>query len=152
MNKILYVFLLILLASCTSNTIYEKPKDLIPKDTMVSFLTDMYLASSAKNIKNKSLKKESNYVFLIYEKYKIDTTRFDRSNMYYTSKADEYSEILKKVKKKIDSLSTFYRNAKRAKDSLNRPEITKLKDGKVLEEKPSLSLDRPKMEELEGRE
>ncbi|CAM1361260.1 DUF4296 domain-containing protein [Tenacibaculum xiamenense] len=147
MNKILYIFLLILLASCTSNTIYKEPKDLIPKDTMVSFLTDMYLASSAKNIKNKYLKKESNYVFLIYEKYKIDTTRFERSNVYYTSKADEYSEILKQVKKKIDSLSTLYRKKKRVKDSLNRPSISKLKDGKIVEGKPIL--DRPKIEELE---
>ncbi len=151
MNKILYIFLLILLASCTSNTIYEKPKDLIPKDSMVSFLTDMYLASSAKNIKNKHLKKESNYVFLIYEKYKIDTTRFERSNIYYTSKADEYSEILKQVKKKIDSLSTLYRGKKRAKDSLNRPELTKLKETNVVGDKPILDRPKIKMEELKKK-
>ena len=61
---------LLLLASCTSNTIYKKPKDLIPKDSMVALLTDMYIASSAKNRKNKFLKKEKNYVVLVYEKYK----------------------------------------------------------------------------------
>ena len=146
MNKVLYIFLLVFLASCTSNTIYDMPKDLIPKDTMVSFLTDMYLASSAKNIKNKYLKKESNYVFLIYEKYKIDTTRFEKSSIYYTSKTDEYSEILKEVKKKIDSLSTLYRGKKRAKDSLKRPELTRLKEINVIEDKPIL--DRSKIKEL----
>ena len=135
MNRGLYVFLLLFLVSCTSNTIYDKPKDLIPKDTMVAFLTDMYLASSAKNVKNKFLKRDSNYVFLVYEKYKIDTTRFVKSNIFYTSKGNEYSEILKKVKKNIDSLSTMVRDAKKLKDSLNRPSLTQPKKEKLVDEK-----------------
>lgn len=122
MNQFKYLILIIFLVSCnSSNTIYKKPNDLIPKDTMVALLTDMYIASSAKNLKNKFLTKEDNYVFLVYEKYKIDTVRFDRSNNYYTSKADEYSDMLKIVKATIDSLNKKYTKEQRIHDSLNRP-------------------------------
>ena len=119
MRTILYILIGLILVSCTSNTIYKRPKNLIPKDSMVALLTDMYLASSAKNQKNKFLKRENNYVVLVYEKYKIDSTRFDVSNTYYTSKIEEYTEILKKVKSNIDSLEVLYRGEQLAQDSLN---------------------------------
>ncbi|WP_299118698.1 DUF4296 domain-containing protein [uncultured Tenacibaculum sp.] len=119
MRKILYITVLLFLASCTSNTIYKKPKDLIPKDSMISLLTDMYIASSAKNVKNKFLKKEQNYVVLVYEKYKIDSTRFDTSNDYYTSKIEEYTDILNSVKSNLDSLQNIYTEKQEAKDSIN---------------------------------
>lgn len=129
MKRFIYILTGLLLASCTSNTIYKKPQNLIPKDTMVVLLTDMYLASSAKNIKNKFLKREKNYVFLVYEKYKIDSTRFDLSNRYYTSKVDVYSEILNKVKSNIDSLETIYKEEQKVLDSINKGKnITKQKD------------------------
>ena len=52
-NRITSLILIILFASCKSNTIYDEPKDLIPKDSMVLLLKDLYLATSAKSIKNK---------------------------------------------------------------------------------------------------
>lgn len=118
MRKAAYTLIGLLLVSCTSNTIYKKPENLISKDSMVLLLTDMYIASSAKNQKNKFLEREDNYMFLVYEKYKIDTTRFDISNVYYTSQVDEYTEILKKVKRNIDSLATFYKEMKKEQDSI----------------------------------
>ncbi|WP_440120542.1 DUF4296 domain-containing protein [Tenacibaculum sp. Ill] len=118
MKSFFYICIGLLLVSCTSNTIYEKPKNLIPKDSMISLLTDMYIASSAKNQKNKFLKREKNYMFLVYEKYRIDSTRFDASNTYYTSMVDEYTEILNKVKKNIDSLDVLYRKKQEVQDSI----------------------------------
>lgn len=120
MRAALYIVVGLLLVSCTSNTIYKKPENLIPKDSMVSLLTDMYIASSAKNQKNKFLQREKNYVVLVYEKYKIDSTRFDLSNAYYTSKVDEYTDILKRVKSNIDSLDVLYREEQSVQDSLKR--------------------------------
>lgn len=135
MNKLIFFFITILfLVSCTSNTIYKKPKDLIPKDTMVSLLTDMYIASSAKNIKNKYLKMESNYMVLVYKKYQIDTVRFDASNKYYTSRIDEYSAMLNKVKYNIDSLLKIYDEKQRVKDSLDRPNTRYEPDEKTMKE------------------
>ncbi|SOS76009.1 conserved hypothetical protein [Tenacibaculum piscium] len=108
-----------LLACCTSNTKYEKPKNLIPKDSMIALLTDMYIVASTKNIKNKLLKRDENYTFLIYEKYKIDTTRFNLSNVYYTSKVEEYGDMLKEVKKNIDSLERIYMDKSKIQDTVS---------------------------------
>ncbi|PQJ21712.1 DUF4296 domain-containing protein [Tenacibaculum sp. SG-28] len=125
MKKVIYFFLVWCLVGCTSNTIFEKPKDLIPRDTMISLLTDMYLASSAKNKENKFSKKKINYMYLVNEKYNIDTLRFDASNNYYVSKVDEYASILKKVKQNIDSLERVYKGEKLKRDSLKRIKNTR---------------------------
>lgn len=96
------LFLIILLASCTSKTILEKPKDLIPKDTMVLLLTDLYIAKSAFREKNLNNEIKLNYHHLIYNIYKVDSSRFIRSNFYYTSKLEEYDLIFKEVKSLLE--------------------------------------------------
>lgn len=101
MNKIIFFLAIILLVSCTSKTILEKPKDLIPKDTMVLLLTDLYIAKSAYAEKNINNERKINYVPLVYNKYLIDSTRFSSSNYYYTSKLEEYDLIFKEVKAKL---------------------------------------------------
>lgn len=126
MKNYLLIVLLFFLVSCTSNTMYKKPESLIPKDTMVSFLTDMYIASSAKNHKNKFLKREKTYIPYVYEKYRIDTTRFDVSNAYYTSRIEDYTEILNKVKSNIDSIKNVYEEKVRKKDSIRVNKETKV--------------------------
>lgn len=87
---------------------------------MITLLTDMYIASSAKNVKNKLLQKEKNYVVLVYEKYKIDSTRFDSSNEYYTSKIEEYTDMLNVVKSNIDSIQEVYMNKRMVQDSIKK--------------------------------
>jgi hypothetical protein len=97
MKKTLLFLIVVIMVSCTSNTILKKPKDLIPKDSMVLLLTDLFIAKSAfpeKNIKNQ---RKINYIPLVYNKYKIDSTRFASSNFYYTSKLEEYELIYKEV-------------------------------------------------------
>ncbi len=133
MKYFIYICFLFFLFSCTSNTMYKKPENVIPKDSMVSFLTEMYIASSAKNIKNKYLKKEKNYVMYVYHKYKIDTVRFDISNAYYTSKIEEYTEMLEKVKFNIDSIKNIYDISTRIPDSGRYKK--KLNKKKILEDK-----------------
>tara|TARA_R110002124_G_scaffold54759_2_gene155462 strand:- start:5775 stop:6095 length:321 start_codon:yes stop_codon:yes gene_type:complete len=75
----------------------KKPKDLIPKDTMVLLLTDLFIAKSALVEKNIQNQRKINYTPLVYNKYKIDSTRFSSSNFYYTSKLEEYELIYKAV-------------------------------------------------------
>lgn len=101
MKKIIFFLAIILLASCTSKTILEKPKDLIPKDSMVLLLTDLYIAKSAYPEKNINNERKINYTTLIYNKYLIDSTRFSNSNYYYTSKLDEYDLIFNEVRAKL---------------------------------------------------
>lgn len=133
------VILFLVFASCTSNTIYKKPENLIPKDSMIALLTDMYIASSAKNQKNKFLKREKNYVVLVYEKYKIDSTRFDVSNSYYTSKIEDYTDMLKSVKKNIDSLYDTYEEEYLVQDSITKSKRNEIVDDEEFSSEEDLS-------------
>ena len=96
-NSITCLVLIVLFTSCRSNTIYEEPVDLIPKDSMMMLLKDLYLATAAKNIKNKRQQRKVSYITLIYNKYNIDSLRFNRSNLYYTSKIDVYEPMLNEI-------------------------------------------------------
>ena len=117
-NSITYLILIVLFASCRSNTIYEEPKDLIPKDYMMMLLKDLYLATAAKNIKNKRQQKKVSYITLVYNKYNIDSLRFNTSNLYYTSKIDIYEPMLNEITELLEKEQEFFTKAKKIKDSL----------------------------------
>ena len=119
MNKFLSILLAgVFLVNCTSNTIIEKPKNLIPKEQMVDLLTDLLLANGSGSIKNTQLKRNDNYYPLVFEKYNIDTTQFKESNYYYASKVDEYDEIIRKVEARLEALSKQFEDELKLKDSL----------------------------------
>lgn len=133
--KKLYFLLLVLLifVSCTSNTIYKKPKDLIPKDTMVMLLEDLFIASSTRSIKNKFLQKNIEYSYLVYEKYKIDSTRFQKSNFYYTTNIEEYNEMLKRVEDNLKAKRDLYVQKNKETDSISLLELKKTDFNPVLD-------------------
>jgi len=121
MNKFSYILILsVFFAACTSNTIFEKPKNLIPKEQMVDLLTDIFLADGGDNIKNIHLQRSVNYFPLVFEKYQIDTTRFKESNFYYTSRIDDYDEILAKVDERLKALKEQFDAEVKLNDSLDR--------------------------------
>lgn len=117
-NSITYLILIVLFASCRSNTIYEEPIDLIPKDSMMMLLKDLYLATAAKNIKNNRQQKKVSYITLVYNKYNIDSLRFNTSNLYYTSKIDIYEPMLNEITEMLKKEQEFFTKAKKIKDSL----------------------------------
>jgi len=112
------LILIILFASCKSNTIYDEPLDLIPKDSMMLLLKDLYLATAAKNIKNARQQKKVSYITLIYNKYNIDSLRFNSSNLYYTSKIDVYEPMLNEITAMLEKELEIFIEAKKLKDSL----------------------------------
>jgi len=119
MKKFIYIVITsILVLGCTSNTIFKKPNDLIPKNQMVDIITDMLLASGANHIKNINLERNVNYFPLIFEKYHIDSTRFKESNFYYTSTIDEYDEILKQVKSRLSTQKKELDSIRKIEDSI----------------------------------
>ena len=128
MKNLSYFLLFIVLASCTSNTIFEKPKDLIPRDTMTLLLEDMMIASSAKYVKNKNQQNKVNYMAFVYEKYKIDSLRFQKSNFYYTSKLDLYMEMVNDVKNSLEEKKDFYDELTLQKDSIRRDSIKRVSE------------------------
>ena len=127
-----YIILaILLLAACTSNTIYKKPDNLIPKKQMVNLLTDMYLANAATHVKTIKLERNLDYMPLVYEKYGIDSLRFQTSNIYYMSRIDDYEAIYKKVEVRLKMMLDTTEAAQKLKDSLKllknkKPSIEKM--------------------------
>lgn len=127
MKKISVISVLFLIiVGCTSKTIYSKPNDLIPKDSMSLLLKDLFLANAAKNIKNVRLQRRINYHPLVYEKFKIDSSRFETSNFYYISRIDDYEDILEKVILSIEADQKIYIEKKKIKDSIFKDSIKKI--------------------------
>ncbi|SDS50725.1 protein of unknown function [Polaribacter sp. KT25b] len=127
MKNISYLLIFVFLISCTSNTILEKPKDLIPKDTMRLLIQEMMIASSAKYVKNKNMETKIEYMALVYDEFKIDSTRFQTSNLYYMSKIDDYQEIFEDAKADLEKQKKVYDDIIAIKDSLRKDSINKLK-------------------------
>ena len=143
MKKISGIFIFLFFVSCTSNTIFEKPQNLIPSDTMSLLLQEMVIASSAKFMKNKGQQKNINYMPLVYEKFKIDSSRFETSNQYYMSTIDKYQEILEGAKASLGSRNEVFKKIKKRLDSLRKDSIdiakkNKMKLDSILPKKPKL--------------
>ena len=132
MNKNIYIVILSLfLYSCTSNTIIKKPDDIIPKEQMVDLLTDMFIAKGGDNIKNINLQRNVNYFPFVFEKHQIDTVRFKESNYYYTSRIDDYDDILGKVDVRLKALKKQYEDENDLNDSLARFKKDSIKNIRV---------------------
>jgi hypothetical protein len=99
---------------------------------MAILIQEMIIASSSKNVKTLNLQRKINYFPFIYDRFKIDSTRFQKSSFYYTSKIDEYDEILAQVKKSLEVQKEKYSALKKRKDSINRDSLSKLKTKKPL--------------------
>jgi len=122
------LLLSVFITACTSNTILEKPKNLIPKEQMVDLLTDMLLANGADNFKNINLQRNVNYFPLVFEKHQIDTTRFKESSYYYTSKIDEYDDIFEQVDQRLKALKEQYDIEIKLTDSIDRAKKDSLRN------------------------
>jgi hypothetical protein len=90
----------------------EKPKQLIPKDTMVMVLKDLMLVEehvfkrySSPQEFHITMRKSGDWIM---EQYHIDTTRFDAAMDYYGSRQDEmqgiYNQVLDSVNLELSRL------------------------------------------------
>ncbi|MDZ7612489.1 MAG: DUF4296 domain-containing protein [Flavobacteriaceae bacterium] len=93
---------------CNSKADIDKPEDLIPPDQMEDLLFDMYVANGAMSVPNLNGEKNVNYMHLVYQKYQIDSVRFAASNLYYTSRVNDYERIFRNVKVRLDELREEY--------------------------------------------
>lgn len=109
------------LLSCNSNTILKKPKNLLPKEQMVSILVDTYIAKIARNTRNINGDRNINYLTFIYQNHHTDSITFDNSLKYYSANISQHEEILKLVKENIEYQLEEIKEAEKALDSLNTP-------------------------------
>ena len=126
MKKLIYLLFTLFLVSCTSNTILEPPKDLIPKDTMSLLVQEMMIASSAQFIKNKNLQKDINYMPFVYERFKVDSIRFQKSNLYHMSNIDDYIKIFDEAKSILEAKKKILVDYKKLKDSIRIDSLKKI--------------------------
>ena len=75
---------------------------------MVDLWTDIYIGHAARSVKNKRLENQRNYMPFILEKYQIDSARFMKSNIYYTSKAEIYEELFQRVEERLKKMRDIY--------------------------------------------
>ena len=109
MKRIFYsIFLVLFLWSCTSRTIYKKPENLIGKEQMIQIWTDIYIATAASSHKTIRLEKNKNYMPMVLKKHKIDSIQFSDSNLYYTSRIDEYEKMFEEVQKRLKEIKESY--------------------------------------------
>lgn len=134
-NQLVFILAFLLIVSCESKVNYEKPENLIPRDTMIDLLYEMHLAVGTSNLRNKNSEKDRNYLSLVYEKYDIDSTRFAISNIYYTSQAVEYEEMFEEVERRLEILHQKYEserdsaiNASQRKDRLPLDSIKRVEE------------------------
>lgn len=99
---------LILSFSCTSRTIYKKPKNLVPEEQMVELWVDIMIANGARSKKNKKAQGKINYMPFVFKKYNIDSTRFMESNIYYTSKIEQYEKMFQEVEARLKKIKEIY--------------------------------------------
>ncbi len=138
-NLIYILFVLLFVISCTSNTIYKKPENLILESEMVDLLVDMQIAIGGRSGRNNQAKYAIDYMPFVYEKYGIDSARFAQSSYYYSTDIDNYNKILTKVKNKLVEMrdeNDFLLEEKEAADRANNPVLKDKRDLK--KEKDSL--------------
>ncbi len=75
---------------------------------MVELWTEITIANNAKSVQNRKGHKKINYMPFIYQKYNIDSARFMQSNIYYTSKIEEYEKLFQRVELKLRKIKEIY--------------------------------------------
>ena len=93
-------------------------------------IQEMMIASSAKYVKNKNLETKIEYMSLVYDQFKIDSVRFQTSNLYYMSKIDVYQEIFEDAKASLEKQKKVYDDRVTRKDSIRNDSLKKLMDTK----------------------
>jgi hypothetical protein len=126
---------------------------------MSLLLQEMVISTSAKFIKNKNNQKNINYMPFVYERFKIDSTRFKSSNYYYMSTIDLYQEILEKAKASINAQQDVLKKAKKQLDSIKKDALkltrSKLKNAdslKITKNFEKLELSKRTLEEMNVRQ
>ncbi len=103
-NVLAYMLLgAVLLVGCGKNEVIEKPDNLIPKDKMENILYDIAILSSSRGYSATIL--EENGIAgeeMLYNKYGIDSLQLAQSNVYYSSKPEEFSKLFGKVQKRLE--------------------------------------------------
>jgi hypothetical protein len=117
MKKVIFCLVLLVLFSSCNKDLVEKPDNLIERGVMIDVMYDMALLDALKYQDPNSLYANGvNPKTYVYEKYKIDSLQFVKSNAYYAADYREY-------KKMFDALNDRLKKDKMTVDSLVKKEL-----------------------------
>ncbi|AWA29011.1 DUF4296 domain-containing protein [Flavobacterium magnum] len=129
MRKIAFFLSALFLAGCTGKSV-EKPDNLIPKDKMVDIIYDLSLLEAIRLSEPTSIsERKINPSTYIYEKYKVDSLQFARSDRYYANDIDGYAKMYEKVASRLESEQKKSDSIWKAELSKPHPKL-KLDEGK----------------------
>lgn len=102
MKKLIAFLMVLVFLGCQNVQKPEKPKDLIPKEKMISILTEAYLANASQSVRNQALFVQAiDLDSLIYNKFDIDSVQFKKSNDYYSFDFNTYVDMLSEVETRL---------------------------------------------------
>ena len=117
-----YLILVILLVACQDVKRPEKPQNLIPQETMVSLLTEVYLGNAARSINNKRIREQGVQLdSFVYARFSIDSLQFVKSNAYYAANLDLYNAIIDSVQKRLEAYKEIENKKKLEETEPNTP-------------------------------
>ena len=116
------VVLGVLVLACSDSYKQKKPDNLIPKDQMTELLYDLYVINAAKGVNRKTLEaNDFNPETYILTKYNVDSIQFAESNTYYAFNTEVYSDIVEKVKARLEKEKEVYTEIEeRVNDSIKK--------------------------------
>ena len=88
------------LASC-SETVIEKPKDLIPTAQMEDILYDLVLLEAVRSHQPATYDRAKNATSYVYDKYQVDSLQFVNSNAYYTKDLATYRQMYERITQRL---------------------------------------------------
>ena len=147
MKKILLLFMIFAgFISCKEDVV-NKPERLIEKDKMIDVMYDLSILDAIKYQSPTSLETyKINPSQYILKKYKVDSSQFAQSNIYYASNYTEYKDMYDSVIKRIDVKKTVMdslvkrqekKEAKAKADSIKRVKPVSLKKDSIVLKKAS---------------
>jgi len=110
---------ILVLLTCCSEKLMEKPENLIARDKMVTILKDLAVVNAAKTT-NVGLMRENNVkpMDYIFKKHGIDSVQFVESDKYYASLPVQYESIYREVESRLEKEQNILKKAKEVRDSL----------------------------------
>lgn len=109
------------LAAACGEEVIEKPANLIARDKMTDILYDLAMINAAKAI-NPNILEENGVdpMLYVYQKYKIDSVQFVKSDIYYASIPVEYETLYKEVERRLDMEKTRLEEERKQRNDSTR--------------------------------
>ncbi len=101
-NVSLFITIVAMVISCNKSPV-EKPENLIPRDKMVDVIYDLSVLDALKSQRPIYLEQNNiNPRTFVFEKYKIDSLQFAKSDQYYASDLTEYKKMYDEVSHRLE--------------------------------------------------